>query len=33
MQTVKLIATLVAISTTGGFLLLLGNILAQNLFG
>ena len=33
MQTVKLIVTFVAIFATGGFLLLLGNILAQNLVG
>jgi len=31
MQTVKLIATFVAIFATAGFLLLLGNILAHNL--
>jgi hypothetical protein len=33
MQTVKLITTFVVIFATGGFLLLAGNILAQNLFG
>jgi hypothetical protein len=33
MQTVKLIATFVVIFATAGFLLLVGNILAQNIVG